>query len=209
MKKVKTLRGYYQRAKQNELTLIAGKAVRKARTKPIYDVLREKLDAVDATNTLFMVALQDALGGSVADTLYKDQLMAQLVADMDALADGLDANCNDDPLYMIFLGLKIQQGPTQSDAEPDAPASLSAETTLTPGAVQLSYEILQPTMVTSVVFEWSEDRLTWNNGQQTTHKSRYLLTGLPSRKDIYVRCYCLATKDRKSPCTAELPVFVI
>lgn len=209
MKKVKTLRTYFTRAKQNELLLIGNKAVRQARTKEIYDVIKAKKDALEAVLLLFFIALQDALSGSPADTLYKEQVMGQVIDTFNDFADGLDEHCKDDPLYIVYLGLKVQEGASQFDGDPSAPTNFNVATTLVAGEVLATFEILEPAIVTAVVFEYSEDKLAWSHAGQTTSKTRAVLTGLPSRKEIYVRCYCLATKGRRSVESAEMPVFVL
>lgn len=209
MKKVKVLRKAYQRAPQYELPFIVGKVVRKSATKTIYDVLRPQITTVGDTNARYIIALQDAIGGTTADTLYKDQLLGQLLTDMDLLADAIEINCDQDPLYIVYLGLKVHSSGQSHEGNPSIPANFRVETTLTPGTVLATYEIPEPGMFTSIVFEWSEDQIVWHNGQSSTSTNRCLLTGLPSRKEIYVRCYSTATKNRKSEMTAALPVFVL
>lgn len=155
----------------------------------------------------FALALQEAADGSRTRIAEKRVRRQELLDVLERIAVQLTVLAEGDEAVILDAGFSPRRRAGQrSDTTPEQVTGLRASSGYRPGEVLLEYNRAARARMYGV--EWSADQgASWHNGIYPSAR-RAVVTGLPSRQEVWFRVFALGTQQRKGAPSAPLPYFV-
>jgi hypothetical protein len=173
-----------------------------------YQELQEAMLEIKNNLEVFKVALIDAEDAGNAAKKKKESSYDTLVLSLNYVSSGIEFFAKGNVEYITGTGMSAQSAKkSKSKPAPTAmvpPQITKIEASKMPGHVDLEYTEIVGTKMYG--FEYSEDQITWKNGQYS-HKT-YGSIQVPTRKDIWVRVRAIGVHKVQSDFSAAAQIFI-
>lgn len=209
-KEIKVNMTAFKKKNDDELNMFASTLVENGKDKD-FDVFRATLDLLTTEAADYAAKLLKAQNKGQIEVTAKDDAKDTLLNRITEYAYYITGATIYTPEIIVKSGFvptstaRTRQNPDLSLA---APFALKVQLGTSSGEVKLSFSLEDPRKVLKNALEWSDDNgLTWNSGTYFTGK-RYLIKGLPVRKDLLLRVRSLGTYSRESDFSVPIAVYL-
>jgi hypothetical protein len=206
VKKPLILRTIFTGAKLPHLAIFVANVVNKMSGNKKYQELQDAITEVKAKLDTFneaLVAAEDALPNVKK---RRDEAHEALIFTLHLLSSGIEFFSRGDLEYIEETGMTAQTGEKSrrkvSSMVP--PQFTKVVASKIPGHVDLEYTAIEGTKVYG--FEYSEDQITWKNGQYSHITSASV--EIPTRKEIFLRCRAIGPHKAQSEFSAVAQIFI-
>ncbi len=154
----------------------------------------------------FTVVMQEAADGSRTKIAEKRIRRQELLDVLERIALQVALLANGDEALVIESGFNPRRRSQRTDGTPEQVQGLRASNGYKPGEVILDYRAAARARMYGV--EWSLDQGEhWQNGIYPSAR-RAVVSGLPSRQEVWFRVFALGTQQRKGAPSMPAQVFV-
>jgi hypothetical protein len=208
MKKPSILRTIFTGESKSQLVIFVESVILLMFGNKTYQELQGAITNVKAKLEIFKEALIAAEEALPKNLKRRDEAYAALIFELHILSSGIEFFSRGDVEYMEGTGMTVRKVEKQKkSAKPTsmvAPQFTKVEASKTPGHIDLFYTEIPGTKLYG--FEYSEDQITWKNGQYSQKTSASVL--IPTRKDVWVRVRALGVNQSQSEFSAATQVFI-
>jgi hypothetical protein len=198
MTKTKIWRQAYRRLRQAQLAVYAQNVVQRTKDNPAYASLQTFITALDTLQQRYAQALASAQDGGRAGIVAKEQLKAQVLAQLGALADALNDFADGDPTLIANAGFDLLPESTRNLDILPPPVVLRAVSTGKSGELRIILQDAFPNLVRHHGIEYSnDDGKTYQNNTYDS-RSRFILRDLPRASTILLRFSSLGRGNNRS-----------
>ncbi|MFN8304368.1 MAG: hypothetical protein U0U46_17905 [Saprospiraceae bacterium] len=190
------------------LTQFAVNVLSRMKGNPKFASLKNHVETdLQLASDRFAAAILEAADGSRTRIAEKRMRRQELLDVLERIAVQLIVLADGDESVILDAGFNPRRRTGQrTDGTPDQVTGLRASSGYRPGEVLLEYNAAARARMYGV--EWSTDQgASWHNGIYPSAR-RAVVTGLPSRQEVWFRVFAMGTQQRKGAPSNPLPYFV-
>jgi hypothetical protein len=207
MKKPLILRSIFTDESKPQLVIYVESVVLLMFGNKVYQDLQDAITTVKATLETFKEALIAAEEALPKNRKRRDEAYEALIFELHVLSSGIEFFSKGDVTYMEGTGMSARKGEKKKSAQPTTMASpkiLKLVASKEQGHVDLEYTEVPGTKLYG--FEYSEDQITWKNGQYSHKTSGSVL--IPTRKEVWLRVRAIGINKTQSEFSAAAQIFI-
>ena len=195
----KIARQTFRRAAQSELVPFADNVLKRIKDVAAYSTLQPLAAQVSVARDLYAVALAAARNRGASEILAKNLSKAELLKQLDLLADGLAALAEGDTQRIVDAGFSPQESTSlRYSNQMPAPVILRATSTGKKGQLRIVINDFIPKVVRSHALQYSLDKgVTWKNGAYNSRRN-FVVHKLPHSPEMWLQAMSLGIGDHKS-----------
>jgi hypothetical protein len=205
--KLLVMRTGFTSLKLPELVFFVENILAKMNNNKTYQALQETILEVQVKLEEFRMLLVAAEDGNPANKKKKEAAYNSLIVSLHYLSSGLEYFSKGDVDFITNAGMPVQdvkkvKRKTSTTMVPPQFTKVSASKM--PGYVDLEYSSIPGTKMYG--FEYSEDQITWENGQYSHLTTANI--SIPTRKDVWIRVRAIGVHKVQSEFSAAAQIFI-
>jgi hypothetical protein len=205
--KLLVLRTGYTSQKLPELVFFVENVLIKMNNNKTYQALQEMTQEIQVKLENFRLSLVAAEDGLSASKKKKEAAYDSLIVSLHYLSSGLEFYSKGDANFITEAGMQVQgvkKGKRNNLTTMVPPQLTKVAASKIPGHVDLEYTSIPGTKMYG--FEYSEDQITWKNGQYSHVTSGSIM--IPTRKDVWIRVRAIGVHKVQSEFSAAAQIFI-
>jgi hypothetical protein len=171
-----------------------------------YESLQEIILEIQTRLEIFKSTMIAAENEKTANKTKREAAYNELIAALHIFSSGLEFFSKGDVDFIDDSGMSVNEMKKTKRKVTNLlpPQFTKIVASKTPGHVDLEYTQIEGTKVYG--FEYSEDQITWKNGQYSHLTSASIL--IPTRKDVWIRVHAIGVHKVKSEYSAAVQIFI-